>query len=114
MLENFYETVLADAGIDITYRPSIKIIDSEMLSMDLRIDLAKTLYNVLGASRDTAFSTLGLNLDDERAKRESENEANLSDVFTPYPTSYVLSGDDQGGRPASSDDANKQQEDNLP
>ena len=111
MLENFYETVLVDAGIDITYRPSIKIIDSEMLSMDLRIDLAKTLYNVLGASRDTAFSTLGLNLDDERAKRESENEANLSDVFTPYPTSYVLSGDDQGGRPASSDDANKQQED---
>lgn len=111
MLEGFYRTVLADAGIDPIYIPTAEIIDSEMLSNDLKIEMARLLYTTLGASRETTFGVLGLSVNDERVKRESENSEGFNDIFTPYQTSYVLSGDGQGGRPSGSGDTNKQQED---
>lgn len=103
MIEGFYETLLISNNIDLMYKPTIKIIDSEMLEMDLRIELAKLLYSTFSCSRETALSTLGISVADEKAKREIENEDGLNEIFTPYPTAYNTAGDsedDDIGRPS--------------
>ena len=100
MLENFYETLLTVNGYDLIYKPQISIIDSEMLEMNLRMDLAKLLYTTFACSRETSLGVLGFKLEDEKARREQENADNLSDIFNPYPTSFTTSGDAPTGRPS--------------
>ena len=100
VLENFYRTVLRENNIPEEYVPKISIIDSEMLEMDMRMELSKLLYATFGCSRETTLNMLDIDLADEKAKRMKENEDNLDEIFTPYGTSYTTSGDDNGaGRP---------------
>lgn len=105
MLRGFYRTVLTVNGYDLMYLPDIKIIDSEMMEESMKMDLAGLLYNTFACSRETCLDVLGLDLEDEKAKREAENEDDLSSIFTPYPTSYNTSGDSDGeaGRPEGTD-----------
>lgn len=114
VLEDFYRVVLKTNGIDQEYVPTVRIIDAEMLDFDARKDLAVALMTTFAASRRTSLEMLGIDLDDERARREEENAENLSDVFTPYQMSYTVSDPDaEAGRPASDDpvDETKQVED---
>ena len=113
VLENFYCTVLKANGIDATYVPTVRIIDSEMLDADTRRDLAQMLLGTFASSRQTAFEILGIDLTDEKARREQENADKLSEVFTPYQTSYTTTNDASPGRNMSDDpvDETKQQED---
>jgi len=100
MIENFYRTVLKENNIPDEYIPKISIIDSEMLEMNLRMELSKLLYATFGCSRETTLGMLDIDLADEKAKRMKENEDNLDEVFMPYGTSYTTSGDDgDAGRP---------------
>ena len=65
----------------------------------------------MNASRETSFKLAGLNLNDEKIKRETEQAQGLDDIFTPRKTAYTTgSEDDNGssGRPQSNDDKNKQ------
>ena len=112
-IEHFYRMVLDANGIGPEYCPTVKIIDSEMLDMGMRMDLAKMLYTTFATSRETAFGLVGIDVEDERVKREREDSAGLSDVFTPYPTSYNTDGNEDAspGRPADSEDTDKQQYD---
>lgn len=107
VLRNFYRTVLRANGIGEEFVPEIHIIDSEMLEADMRLELAKLLYTTFGCSRETTLGIIGVNLNDEKAKREAENAEGLDEVFTPYPLSYTTSGNDPG-RPSGSQDPDKQ------
>ena len=55
---------------------------------------------------------VGIDLEDERVKREKEEADGLSDIFLPYATSYNSDGNADGeskaGRPADSNDPDKQ------
>lgn len=94
MLQNFYRTVLKVNGYDLIYCPAIKIIDSEMLEMDLKLSLSGYLYNTLNCSRETALGVVGIDVEDEKHKREKENEEGMNDIFTPYSTAYTKSSKD--------------------
>lgn len=114
ILERFYAVVLEANGIGMEYCPSVSIIDSELLDADMRMELAKLLYGTFAASRQTCFEMVGVDVEDERVKREAEAENGLDDIFTPYGTSYTVSGDNaKGGRPAdkNSNDPDKQTND---
>lgn len=109
ILEKFAQVALEEHGIEAEYMPRITVVDSEQLEADMRIDLAKTLYADLGASRRTTFEILGIDLEDEMERRQSENEKGLNDVFEPYMTAYTNSAnnDDEGGRPADKQSNNE-------
>lgn len=91
MLYNFYRTVLTVNGIDLIYCPTIKIIDSEMLENDMKISMAQFLYGTLNCSRETAFGVVGVDIEDERHKRERENDSNFDEIFTAHSTAYTKS-----------------------
>ena len=99
-------------GIGPEYIPSVKIIDSELLDMDMRMELSKLLYSTFAVSRDTALGMIGIDLEDEKVKREKEESDGLSDIFKPYATSFNSDGNADGesepGRPADSNDPDKQ------
>ena len=96
-LEDWYRLVLDEQSIGAEFAPQITIIDSEMLQMEIRQALAKFMYGTLNLSRETTLDLIDVDLDDETAKRQKENEAGLSEVFTPYATSYTYSGDSGNG-----------------
>lgn len=115
ILEKYAQVALNEHGIDVNYTPKITIIDSEQLEADMRIEFAKFLYSVLGASRKTVFEAVNIDIEDEIERRKTENENNVGDIFTPYQTAYTNNGenDGEGGRPADKDsnDEEKQQND---
>lgn len=117
MIKHFYETLLTVNNIGLEYLPSIKVIDSEMLEMDLKMELAKLLYSTFACSRETSMGFVGIDLVDEKARREKENTDGLDEIFKPYVTSFTTNGDDDGGdgRPKDkeSNDPNKQEQDEV-
>ena len=111
VLNKFYATLLASAGYDPNLAPTIEIEDAESMELSMRIELAKFVYGTLNASRETSFKLAGLNLNDEKIKRETELAQGLDEVFTPRKTAYTVSGDDDNdssGRPQSNNDKGKQ------
>lgn len=121
MLENFYRTVLTINNIGLEYCPSIKIVDSELLEFDMKMDLAKMLYATFNGSMESSLSLIGIDLEDEKAKREQENADGLESIFTPRITAYTSGGypgdntpvDNKGGRSKdkNSNNPDKQLED---
>ena len=122
IIEKWYRNILVQAGYDAEFAPTIRILDSELLEMQVKQDLAKLLYCNFNCSMETALSILGLDINDEKAKREKENDEKLHDTFFPRSTAFTSSGkgdilpqdvDDKGGRPKSDnvDTIGKQQYD---
>ena len=104
MRENGYDPALA---------PVIKIYDAEMTEPSMRLEMSKYIYSTLNGSRATAFKLIGIDLDDEKAKRANENEKNYDEIFSPRLTSYTANGNDTtnqspAGRPQSNQDKDKQ------
>ena len=110
VLNKFYTTLLASAGFDPNLAPTIEIEDAESMELSMRIELAKFVYGTLNASRETSFKLAGLNLNDEKIKREAEQAQGLDDIFTPRKTAYTTGNDEDNssGRPTSNDDKDKQ------
>ena len=110
VLNKFYATLLTSAGFDPNLAPTIEIEVADSMELSMRIELAKFVYGTLNASRETSFKLAGLNLNDEKIKRESELEAGLDDIFTPRKTAYTTGNeeDNSSGRPTSNDDKDKQ------
>ena len=115
IIKHFYLAVLAANGIEQEYCPNIKVIDSEMLEMSVRMELSQMLFATFGSSRETALGMLGLDLEDEKSKREAENTDGLDTIFAPRATSNTTSGNttETTGRPSDKDSNNpdKQEED---
>lgn len=103
IMERFYAVWLEENGIDLMFTPEIKVLDSEEMDMGMRIELAKFLFNVLGLSHATALEKLGLDVDDEAAKRMAENADGFAEIFAPHASPYTSSGDQNTGRPSGTD-----------
>ena len=108
ILEKWYRNILEKKGYDAEFAPTIRILDSELLEMDVKQDLAKLLYCNFNCSMETALSILGLDVNDEKAKRIKENDEALHETFFPRSTAFTSSGrgevappENKGGRPKS-------------
>lgn len=113
ILEDWYKQILSDNGIGEEYAPTITIIDSEQLEADVRKDLATTLFSTFNVSMETTLGLLGLNVEDEAAKRAKENELRYDEIFKPRVTAYTKPGNDSkedgnGGNPRDSIDKDKE------
>ena len=112
MLHKYYEIYLEELGLPRELAPEVKIIDSEMMDWGLRKDFAKFAYDTLNISRDTTFKLVGLDVEDEKTKRQSENAANYDAVFTPrqnaYNTNAAEAHESIVGRTPSSEDLARQ------
>ena len=100
-VQKWYQNIIAENGLEPQFAPTIKILDSELLSPEERQELAKVLFTTFGASRETCFGMVGLNIEDETNKRRSEKLQGLDDVFTPYQSTYTYTNNDGAGRPSS-------------
>jgi len=118
-LEKWYVQILLDNGIDASYAPKTKIIDSEILDFKLRKDLATTLYTIFNLSMETSLDLLGIDIEDEVQRRMAENAKNLdTDVFYSRQTAFTSSGNDKpdskdAGRPKSETPTNKNKYDEV-
>ena len=110
ILEKWYRNILVKEGYSAEFAPTIRVLDSELLEMQVKQDLAKLLYCNFNCSMETALSILGLDINDEKAKREKENGEKLHETFFPRSTAFTSSGsgeimpqdvDNKGGRPQS-------------
>ena len=114
VFEGWYRQIIIDNNLPPEYAPKMTILDAEALNPTEARDLATFLYNVLGASRETVFETVGLNVKDEMQKRKVEEEEEYNEIFVPYATSFnSKGGGNEGGRPPdqSPDDPDKQLKD---
>lgn len=110
VIKKWYKVVLQDNEIDLMYCPSISVIDSEMLEMDVKLQLVEILHSKMNCSLETSLSLLGIDIEDEKQKRAKENEEKLDQVFFARSTSYTSNGETpndtkttkekQGGRPS--------------
>lgn len=83
--------VLRENNVDAEYCPDIKISASEMMSMDMKKALSGYLFSTLGCSYETAYKMIGVDIADERARREKENGNDYDSIFTPHSTAYTTS-----------------------
>ena len=111
--KKWYRQIAIDNDYPPQYTPDVEVIDSEQLEFEMKKTLSEFCYNILGASRETAFEMVGLDINDEVQKRLSEKEKKYDEIFTPYSTAYTKSNksDNNGGRPADSNNEAKQQYD---
>ncbi len=103
IMERLYRNLLIENGFDAIYSPSIQIVDSELMEHDMKLEFAKTLFSTFNCSLETALEMVGIDFNDELAKRKNENEKGVDEVFSPHASQYTTSSDDVGGRPKSDD-----------
>ncbi len=104
ILERIYRNLLIKNGIDEKFAPKVTVIDSEMMEQSMRQDLAKLLYTTFNISYDTCLDILGIDINDEKIKRENENVDGVEKIFTPRATTYNSNGnideeETESGRP---------------
>lgn len=92
IMEKLYKNILIDSGYSTEFAPSIRILDSELLEMSIKQDLAKLLYCNFNCSMETALSILGFDINDEKSKREYENKIGMDSIFSARQTAYTSSG----------------------
>lgn len=91
-INKWYKKILADEGMPIEYAPTIEVLDSELLELELRMSLVEKLFNLLGMSYEGAYNMLGVDFNTEKERRSSENEENLdTDVFFPRMNANTFS-----------------------
>jgi len=124
VLHKFYRAVLTENGFDPELAPEISITDSEEMEASLRKDMASFVYTTLNGSLETAYEYVGLDFEEEKRRRQSENDEGITDVFYPRATSNTTAGPDGSdndsdsgnnkktvGRPADSKNKEKQAKD---
>lgn len=109
LLREYCVKILDDNNIAKEFAPHVSILDSEQMNYDLKLSLATLMHNTLNCSLKTTLEILGFNSDNEFIRRQNENDEGYLDTFTPRGTSFTSSGD--SGRPADSNDLDKQIED---
>lgn len=112
ILHHFYETLLEENGMDPEMAPHIRVIDAEQMEMQVRRDLAQFVFSTLNCSLGTAMEIIGLDVKEEKEKREKENDDGYDDIFYPHQSSYTSSGN-RVGRPRTNWDTDKQEYDQV-
>lgn len=123
VFKKWYRQILIDNNYPLEYSPDVEVIDAEMLEMAIKKDLVTLLFSTMNCSYTTAYNMLGLDINDEIAKRKIENEQGYEDIFLPHNSQYTNSGnntENDGGRPEGDDesknakkDYDKERNDNL-
>jgi hypothetical protein len=110
ILVKWYKGILIDNGIDPKYCPKIKVIDSEKLSVELSMDLARMLNTELNASLESTYKLLGLDVKTEAKRRQQEKLLGYEEIFAPRQTAFTNNGrkQNEAGRPPDSEDLDKQ------
>ena len=91
-INKWYKYILNEAGLPIEYAPTIEVLDSEIMNLSIRIQLADSLFNKYGASYRSTYELMGMDYESEKEKRESENEENLDkEVFYARQTAFTFS-----------------------
>ncbi|PAD70716.1 hypothetical protein CHH83_02615 [Bacillus sp. 7586-K] len=116
ILYKWYQGLLVDYGIDPSYAPKIRVMDSELLEKELRVSFATFLFDKMGASYQTTFEVLGRDYQTELMRRKQENEEEADKTFYPRVNAYTVSGnsddnEDEVGRPSNNNDLNKKEYD---
>lgn len=116
ILKKWYRQIILDNGYTLDYTPDVNVIDTEQLEAELKHSLATLLFSTMNCSYATAFEILGLDINDEVQKRTLENEKKYDEIFKPHGSQYTNSKkqnptDNQGGRPADSNNETKQEYD---
>lgn len=101
IISRFYQEILEFYGYNRGLAPTLRIETSEELDLQTRMELAKLIYSTFNGSAKTAFEYIGLDVDDEVAKRKTENDNGVYDILLPRQTSYTVSGNsNESGRPS--------------
>jgi len=108
VLNKWYRVILAENGIGAEYAPTITINSSEELSLEIRQSLAEFMFTKLACSFGSSMEVLGIDVDDERQKRISENADGYDTIFTPHQLSYTTTNtDNKGGNPSDTTNEDK-------
>ena len=97
IFERFYLVLFEQNNISLDFMPSVSILNSELLELDVRKSLSQFIFTTLNASYKTSYELLGLDVDDERSRREDENDNGYEDIFAPRITANTASGKSTGG-----------------
>jgi hypothetical protein len=111
VINGWYAVLFKNEEIDESFLPEVQILDSEIMSFEMKKDLAKLLYTTFNGSLETSLAYLDINVNDEKAKREKENPEGYEEIFKARQTSYTVTKDtdtNDTGRPADSDNKDKQ------
>jgi hypothetical protein len=113
VLTKWYSLVFIQNNIPLEYLPEVQIESSSMLETELKIKLCDILYSKIGVSYRTTLETLGLNFEEERQRRESENKENMDEIFTPHASSYTSNSNDllNNGTGKNSDETQNEDKD---
>lgn len=101
IMERFYKNILEANGHSSEFIPTIRVLDSELLEMEVKQELAKLLYCNFNVSLETALSILGFDVNDEKAKRQKENKEGMDEIFKAHESQFTKSSvtDNKSGRP---------------
>lgn len=101
IISRFYQELLDFYNFDRRLAPTISISPAEELDVDKKMELAKILYTTFNCSLETSLKYVGLDSEDEVAKRKTENENGTYTVMFPRATSYTTNNEDNNaGRPS--------------
>lgn len=119
IVEKWYKVVLLKNGIPVEYCPDLSVIDSELLSSEIRMTLLETLFSKMNLSYETSLGLFGISLDEEKQRRIKENDEKLDEIFFPRTNAFTNSGKvnnkspdaNKSGRPVKNNDPDKQLKD---
>lgn len=110
VIQDWYSVLFKNENIDEVFLPQIQILDTEVMDIELKKDLARLIYTTFNGSLETSLGLLGINSNDEKSKRQKENELGYDEIFKARQTSYTATSDNTQtvGRPTESDNEEKQ------
>lgn len=103
IMERFYLIAFDANSIGREFLPTVDILNSELLDLDLRKSMAQFMFTTLNASFKSAYSMMNMDIDEEVARREFENENGYDTIFAPRITANTASGAGGGGGSGTGD-----------
>lgn len=98
IINKFIQVVMVDNGFDPNLAPKFEIQLTSIKDLEELVKICELYRNKLNLSYETVLETMGLDVNDEIAKRLNENKFNggegIASVFYAYPTAFNSSGDD--------------------
>lgn len=112
----WYQYLLNKEGLPIEYAPTIKIIDSELMELELKMKLSDNLFNKYGMSFKSTYEMLGMDYQTEKDRRTQENDDKIDEkVFSARQTAFTFSAkgkEDYDDENKNVDNKDKQNETN--
>lgn len=94
VINKLYRTALEEAGFLVEYAPKIKIQSTSLLDLDSCMKLVELLYSKIGASYETVYNALGMDVESEVERRKRENDMGYDELFKPHGNSYTSNSND--------------------